>query len=180
MQMDSFTTSQRRTRSGRVAKGLSVTAVGLSAVLLLAACGGTSSTESTEETQAPAASSAAPSSEAPAASGDVQATVNAALNTDVIDAASLDPAIQAAMERAGAQLTPEQIQLAFDCWSSSDCEIPGGGDVTVGYISPELNTWRKFARMEAILQAITYPEVGRIISVKPEYDLAQMQSGVLT
>ncbi len=186
--MDSFTTSQRRTRSGRVAKGLSVTAVGLSAALLLAACGGTSSTESTEETEAPAASSAAPASEAPAseapaseapaASGDLQATVNAALNTDIIDAASLDPAIQTAMERAGVQLTPEQIQLAFDCWSLSDCEIPGGGDVTVGYISPELNTWRKFSRMEVILQAITYPEVGRIISVKPEYDLAQMQAGV--
>jgi ABC-type sugar transport system substrate-binding protein len=44
---------------------------------------------------------------------------------------------------------------------------PRWGDLTVGYISPGLNTWRKAARMEAILQALTYPEVGRIISVKP-------------
>jgi len=186
--MDSSTTPRRRTRNGLVAKGLSVTAVGLSAALLLAACGGSSSSESTAASEAPAASSAAPASEAPAseapaseapaASGDLQTTVNAALNTDTVDAATLDPNMAKALERGGAALTPEQIQLAFDCWSSSDCEIPGGGDVTVGYISPELNTWRKFARMEAILQAITYPEVGRIISVKPEYDLAQMQAGV--
>lgn len=169
-------------------KGLAAVAVGLSAALLLAACGSSSSSESSAaaSSEAPASeapsseapASEAPSSEAPAAAGDLQATVNQALRTDTVDAASLDPAIQSALTRASAELTPEQLDLAFECWSSSDCEIPGGGDLTVGYISPELNTWRKAARMEAILQALTYPEVGRIISVKPEYDLAQMQAGV--
>ncbi|MDO8308648.1 MAG: substrate-binding domain-containing protein [Actinomycetota bacterium] len=164
-------------------KGLAAVAVGLSAALLLAACGSSSSTESSAaaSSEAPASeapASEAPASEAPAASGDLQATVNQALRTDTVDAATLDPAIQSALTRASVELTPEQLQLAFECWSSSDCEIPGGGDLTVGYISPELNTWRKASRMEAILQAITYPEVGRIISVKPEYDLAQMQAGV--
>ncbi len=180
--MDSFITPQRRKRSGRVAKGLSVAVIGLSTALLLAACSDTSSdtgaSESATETQSAAESPAATEAEMPATSGNLQSTVDAALNTDIVDAASLDPAIQVALERAGAELTPEQTQLAFECWTSSDCVIPGGGDITVGYISPELNTWRKFARMEAILQAITYPEVGRIISVKPEYDLAQMQAGV--
>ncbi|MDP1878283.1 MAG: substrate-binding domain-containing protein [Actinomycetota bacterium] len=164
-------------------KGLAAVAVGLSAALVLAACGSSSSTESSAaaSSEAPASeapASEAPASEAPAESADLQATVDKAMNTTGVDAASLDPAIQSALTRAAAELTPEQMQLAVDCWSNSDCEIPGGGDITVGYISPELNTWRKSARMEAILQAITYPEVGRIISVKPEYDLAQMQAGV--
>jgi len=113
-----------------------------------------------------------------APSGDLQAEVNIALNTDSVDAGSLEPAIQAALARAAIPLTPDQIQLAYECWSTADCTIPGGGDQVVGYISPEFNTWRKFARMEVILQAITYPEVGRIISVMPGYDLAQMQAGV--
>lgn len=180
--MNSFITPQHRKRRGLVAKGLSVAVIGLSSALLLSACSGstsdTATSESAQETQTAAESPAATEAEAPANSDVLQSTVDAALNTDIVDAAGLDPAIQVALERAGAQLTPEQVQLAFECWSTSDCTIPGGGEITVGYISPELNTWRKFARMEAILQAITYPEVGRIISVKPEYDLAQMQAGV--
>jgi ABC-type sugar transport system substrate-binding protein len=163
-----------------------VATAGISAAVLLAACGGGSSTPSSSTAPAPTTSAApAPtSSDAPAPttsaapSGDLQAEVNIALNTDTVDAASLDPAIQAALTRAAVPLTPEQTALAFECWSTGDCTIPGGGDQVVGYISPELNTWRKFARMEAIIQAITYPEVGRIISVMPEYDLAQMQAGV--
>ena len=168
-------------------------AVGATSTMILAGCGGSESVApaSSAAAEAPAAeapaaeapaseapASEAPAAEAPAAAGDLQAVVNQALRTDAFDAASLDPAIQAALGRAAIPLTEEKLQVALDCWTSMDCEVPGGGEVTVGYITPEVNTWRKVSRMEAILQALTYPEVGRIISVTPEYDLAQMQAGV--
>lgn len=185
--MDSFT-RRGGARRGLGAKALAAVTMGVAAAMLLAACSSSSTSDSSTpaaessapaaESSAPAAESSAPAAESSAATADLQATVNAALNTDTVDAASLDPAIQTALTRAATPLTDEQLKTAFECWSNLDCEVPGGGDVTVGYISPELNTWRKFARMEAILQALTYPEVGRIISVTPEYDLAQMQAGV--
>ena len=182
--MESSTTARRRTPRGLTVKNLVVATAGISAAVLLAACGGGSSTPSSSSAPTTSAAPAPTTSAAPAPttsaapSGDLQAIVNIALNTDSVDAASLEPAIQAALTRAAVPLTPEQTALAYECWSTADCTIPGGGDQVVGYISPELNTWRKFARMEAIIQALTYPEVGRIISVMPEYDLAQMQAGV--
>lgn len=184
--------SPRRTRRSIAA----VIALGAAASLVLAACSsGDTAAEApatTAAAEAPATTAAAeapaseapaseaPASEAPAeaASGDVQAVVNQVLRTDAIDAASLDPTIQSALARVATPLPEDKLQLALECWKSMDCEVPGGGDVTVGYISPEVNTWRKVSRMEAILQALTYPEVGRIISVTPEFDLAQMQAGV--
>lgn len=174
---------QRRSR--RIAAAL---AVGAAASLILAACSSGSSTSETPATSAAAvasasAASAAPASEAPAseaaaAGGDLQTIVNQVLRTDAIAADTLDPTIQSALGRAQTPLPQDKLDLALECWKSMDCEVPGGGDVTVGYISPEVNTWRKVSRMEAILQALTYPEVGRIISVTPEFDLAQMQAGV--
>jgi len=188
------------THGGRSPRGLkrriaAAVAVGAAASLVLAACSsGDSASEapaSSPAAEAPAAEEPAaeepaaeepaaeePAAEEPAASGDLQAIVNQALRTDTIDAASLDPVIQSALGRAATPLPEDKLQLALECWKSMDCEVPGGGDVTVGYISPEVNTWRKVSRMEAILQALTYPEVGRIISVTPEFDLAQMQAGV--
>lgn len=175
---------QRRSR--RIAAAL---AVGAAASLVLVACSSGDSASETPATSAAAeaSASAAPASEAPAseapaseaaASGDLQTIVNQVLRTDAVAADSLDPTIQSALSRAQTPLTQEQLDVALECWTSMDCEVPGGGDVTVGYISPEVNTWRKVSRMEAILQALTYPEVGRIISVTPEFDLAQMQAGV--
>ena len=175
-------------RSRRIA---AVLALGAAASLVLAACSSSDSASEAPASEAPAAEAPAeeapaeeapaeeaPAAEAPADTAALQAMVDQALRTDSIPAADLDPTIQAALTRAAAPLSQEQLDLALECWASMDCEVPGGGDVTVGYISPEVNTWRKVSRMEAILQALTYPEVGRIISVTPEFDLAQMQAGV--
>ena len=40
------------------------------------------------------------------------------------------------------------------------------------------NTWRRISKMELILQALTYPEIGRIISSDANFDLPTYQSQV--
>jgi len=76
------------------------------------------------------------------------------------------------------ELTPEQEELAFECWSKSSCTL-GSGDVTLGVADGfGGNTWRKMTKMEAILQAMTYPEIGKYIYLDAEGDLAKMQANI--
>ena len=75
----------------------------------------------------------------------------------------LDPTVQEAFRRASIELTDEQLDKAFECWSETTCEI-GDGDTTLGIAEAYgQNQWRKISKMEVILQALTYPEIGKII-----------------
>lgn len=182
--MDSSTTARSRMRRGRGSRLAAAVAGVAAASLILAACGSGDSDSTATEVEAPQEvteevevveeTQASDSNEA----SDIQALAERVLRTTDVDANTLDPAIQSTFQQALVDLTPEQLDLALECWANLDCQVPGGGNLTMGYISPEVNTWRKVSRMEAILQALTYPEVGRIISVTPEFDLAQMQAGV--
>jgi ABC-type sugar transport system substrate-binding protein len=83
------------------------------------------------------------------------------------------------LERASQPLSEEKMDIAFECWSSLRCEVPGGGDMVLGIADGfGDNTWRKFSFMEAILQALTYPEIGEIIYTNASGDLATMQTNV--
>ncbi|MGD9955907.1 MAG: substrate-binding domain-containing protein [Candidatus Nanopelagicales bacterium] len=156
---------------------LGVSAVAVS--LVLAACGGSSDTSSSSS--APATSDSATASASESSSVDsaaVAATIKKAFQTDV-DQASLDPLIVEALTRASQPLTDAQLDTAFQCWSTNSCDVPGGGDITVGIADGfGDNTWRKLSKMEAILQALTYPEVGKIVYTNASGDLAKMQSNV--
>ena len=45
-----------------------------------------------------------------------------------------------------------------------ECETGTGGEVVMGYADGGgLNVWRQVTRMEAILQALTYEEIGTIV-----------------
>ncbi len=136
----------------------------------------TASTAATTESSAPATTAA---DDPPTSDGDaVTAALHQVFQTE-ITAGEVDPLIVEALERATQELTPEQLDVAFTCWEGSDCEIPGGGDVTLAITDGfGGNTWRRISKMEAILQALTYPEVGRIISTDANFDLATMQSQV--
>ena len=75
----------------------------------------------------------------------------------------LDPVVQEALRRAALELTPEQQDKAFECWEATTCEV-GDGDITLGIAEGfGGNLWRKTAKMEIILQALTYPSIGKII-----------------
>jgi ABC-type sugar transport system substrate-binding protein len=54
--------------------------------------------------------------------------------------------------------------LALRCWKNNGCSTGTGGKLTVAYLEQfGENVYRQMSKMEFILQALTYPEVGRII-----------------
>jgi ABC-type sugar transport system substrate-binding protein len=54
--------------------------------------------------------------------------------------------------------------LALKCWKSNGCKTGTGGKLTVAYVEGfGENVYRNISKMEFILQALTYPEIGQII-----------------
>ena len=75
----------------------------------------------------------------------------------------VSPVIVEAVRHAAMDLTPEQRELALKCWKDNVCET-GHGTLTVAYADGfGENVWRKVTKMEFILQALTYPEIKKII-----------------
>jgi ABC-type sugar transport system substrate-binding protein len=64
--------------------------------------------------------------------------------------------------------------LALQCWKSNGCSTGTGGKLTVAYIEQfGENVYRQMSKMEFILQALTYPQVGKIIYKSAHSDLNQ-------
>ena len=107
----------------------------------------------------------------------LQDLVNRTFQTEM-DLSTLHPLILDALGRAAStELTDAQLDTAYDCWEGTDCTIPGGGDVVLAIADAfGGNTWRRISKMELILQALTYPEIGRIISSDANFDLPTYQS----
>jgi ABC-type sugar transport system substrate-binding protein len=54
--------------------------------------------------------------------------------------------------------------VALRCWKSNGCKTGSGGRLTAAYIEGfGENVYRQMSKMEFILQALTYPEIGEII-----------------
>lgn len=84
---------------------------------------------------------------------------------------SVPEIVLASIARASIDLTPEQIATAMVCWAEPECDTGTGGDITMGYADGGgLNVWRQVTHMEAILQALTYPDIGRIISTDAQWN----------
>lgn len=166
--------------------------IGVLAILALvvAACGSDDGAEETTTTAAPATTTtAAPTTTAAdggttdtteAAGEDPLAAFGESRNADPallekamgpITAPEDDPAwdiILAAVARADQDLDQATIDKAIECWSNPECDTGTGGDLTMGFADGggHLNVWRGVTHMEAILQALTYPEIGKIISTE--------------
>ncbi|HYY04714.1 MAG TPA: substrate-binding domain-containing protein [Gaiellaceae bacterium] len=64
--------------------------------------------------------------------------------------------------------------LALRCWKNNGCKTGTGGKLTVAYIEGfGENVYRQISKMEFILQALTYPQVGKIIYTSAHSDPAQ-------
>jgi ABC-type sugar transport system substrate-binding protein len=64
--------------------------------------------------------------------------------------------------------------LALKCWKNNGCSTGTGGKLTVAYIEQfGENVYRQMSKMEFILQALTYPSVGKIIYRSAHSDLNQ-------
>lgn len=72
--------------------------------------------------------------------------------------------VLASIARAEQNLDEETIAKAMECFNAVECDTGTGGDVVMGYADGGgLNVWRQVTRMEAILQALTYPEIGTMV-----------------
>ncbi|MCW5886857.1 MAG: substrate-binding domain-containing protein [Anaerolineales bacterium] len=147
--------------------------------LLLAACGG-------GQVAAPAADdSAAPAADvAPAADeGSTASTSSENFDADpevlmktmgVSDPTGIDPVVLAAMYRAGQPVSDEMAAKALECWREKVCDTGTGGPITVALADGfGENLWREVTHMEMVLQALTYPEIGRIIYTTAMFDTQQ-------
>src|SRR6185503_17856883 len=70
---------------------------------------------------------------------------------------------------------PDQatIDTAMQCFNNQECDTGSGGDVVMGYADgggDTVNVWRAVSHMEAILQALTYPEIGTIVSTEADFN----------
>jgi ABC-type sugar transport system substrate-binding protein len=66
--------------------------------------------------------------------------------------------------------------LALKCWKNNGCSTGTGGKLTVAYVEGfGENTYRQMSKMEFILQALTYPKIGKII-----YMIAQHVNAIVT
>jgi ABC-type sugar transport system substrate-binding protein len=64
--------------------------------------------------------------------------------------------------------------LALNCWKNNGCRTGTGGKLTVAYVEGfGENIYRHISKMEFILQAMTYPQIGRIIYTSAHSDPAQ-------
>ncbi len=64
--------------------------------------------------------------------------------------------------------------LALKCWKNNGCSTGTGGKLTVAYVEGfGENTYRQMSKMEFILQALTYPKIGKIIYRSAHSDLNQ-------
>jgi hypothetical protein len=88
------------------------------------------------------------------------------------DASSWD-IILASVARATQEPDQAMIDKAMECWSNKECDTGSGGDIVMGYADgggDTVNVWRAVSHMEAILQALTYPEIGTIVSTAADFN----------
>jgi ribose transport system substrate-binding protein len=153
-----------------------IAAVIAALALMAAACGGDDDgdTSATGSTQGQAATGATGALAEFGESTDADpALVEKALGpVEPSDEASWN-IILASIARADQDVDQATIDMAMECWSSKECDTGTGGDVVMGYADgggDTVNVWRAVSHMEAILQALTYPEIGAIVSTEADFN----------
>jgi ribose transport system substrate-binding protein len=74
---------------------------------------------------------------------------------------------------------PVDYDLAFECWENNGCETGTGGELKVGLADGfGGNVARQLFKMEFILQALTYPEIGEIAYTDANLDTQKAISDV--
>jgi ABC-type sugar transport system substrate-binding protein len=79
--------------------------------------------------------------------------------------------VAASIYRAGLEVDDDTLAIALTCFNNQECDTGTGGPLTMGVADGGRgNAWREVTHMEAILQALTYPEIGKIISMDAQWD----------
>src|SRR3990170_3466254 len=149
--------------------------IGFVAVLALvaAACGGDDGGETTPTGPTDGGGATAPTG--PTATGGALSEFGESTDADpaLVDKAlgpvgEVPDIVLASIARADQDLDQATIDKAMECWSQPECDTGSGGELVMGYADGggHLNVWRGVTHMEAILQALTYPEIGTIVSTE--------------
>lgn len=106
-----------------------------------------------------------------AASGPSQAASETELMLKALGTSdNIGAIVTEAFKQAAKELTPAERDLALKCWQDSVCET-GRGELTVALADGfGENVWRRVTKMEFILQAISYPNVKKIIYTSARLD----------
>jgi ABC-type sugar transport system substrate-binding protein len=105
----------------------------------------------------------------PAAS--LAATTDELLTKSLGGTENVGPIVAESFRRFADGLTAEQRQLALQCWKDSVCDTGTGGAVTVALADGfGENVWRQVTKMEFIVEALTYPQIGKIIYTSARND----------
>jgi ribose transport system substrate-binding protein len=81
--------------------------------------------------------------------------------------------VLASIARATQDLDQATIDKAMECWSNQECDTGSGGELVMGYADGggnDVNVWRAVSKMEAVLQALTYDEIGTIVATAANFD----------
>lgn len=81
--------------------------------------------------------------------------------------------ILASIARAYQDLDQATIDKALECWANQECDTGTGGELVMGYADgggDTVNVWRSVSHMEAILQALTYEDIGKIVSTAANFE----------
>jgi hypothetical protein len=81
--------------------------------------------------------------------------------------------ILASIARANQNLDQATIDKALECLDNQECDTGSGGSLVMGWADgggDTVNVWRAVSHMEAILQALTYDDIGKIISREANFD----------
>jgi ribose transport system substrate-binding protein len=80
--------------------------------------------------------------------------------------------IQAAIARVKKDVDQATIDKAMECFKKKECATGTGGSIVMGYADgggDTVNVWRAVSHMEAILQALSYPDIGTIVSTAANF-----------
>ncbi len=133
--------------------------------LVLAACGGGAApTAAPAATEAPAVSN--PGIDGANEFGERYDAKPEVLTQAVGTTDGVPEVALAAFYRAGLPVSQQMQDLAVKCYNEKICDTGTGGKLTVALADGfGENFWRQMTHMEFVLQALTYPEIGKIIYV---------------
>ena len=131
--------------------------------MILTACGGGAATQA-PATNAPAVSN--PGIDGADQYGERYDADPAVLTKAVGTTEGVPQIALAAFYRGGLPVNQAMQDLAVKCYTDKICDTGTGGKLTVALADGfGENFWRQMTHMEFVLQALTYPEIGKIIYV---------------
>ncbi|MHB2029724.1 MAG: substrate-binding domain-containing protein, partial [Acidimicrobiales bacterium] len=107
----------------------------------------------------------------------LEKTIETALGVST-PAAKLPPIMVQALKVATKPLSAAKLQKAIACWKATSCTLGSGKLVVAEADGWDVNDWRAFVKMNVILQALEYPQIGKFIFTNGEGNLSTYDSDI--